>query len=71
MTKPTLDELHARLGTQPAEYIEEYCREHHAHAVPCGICGKLTVLDRKPTKRQLAAVRCGDCDPRPPLEMQR
>lgn len=71
MPKPTLDELHARLGTQPAPYIDDYCAERQGHAVPCGNCGKLVVRDRKPTKRDPAPVRCGECRPRPPLEMQR
>lgn len=61
MAKRTLDELYALLGTQPAEYVADHLAEKGAHAVTCAGCGRLFVVGRKPTKRELATLRCGAC----------
>ncbi len=54
MPKPTLDELHARLGTQPAQYIDDFCAERQGYPVPCVGCGKLVVVAYKIDAGQLA-----------------
>jgi hypothetical protein len=71
MPKPTLAELHAQFGTQPAPYIDDYCAERQGYPVRCPARGKLTILDHKPTKRDPAPARCGECAPQPPLKGQR
>lgn len=70
MAKRTLDELYALLGTQPAEYLDDYLREKGAYLVACTACGRRCVVERKPTKREVATWRCGECAPRTktPLE---
>jgi hypothetical protein len=71
MAKRTLAELYDLLGTQPAEYVDQFLREHRAHAATCAACGKLFVVERKPgTKAERDGLRCGECLPREATSME-
>lgn len=68
--QPDLAELFARHGTQSAIYVEDYIREKGAHRVACTVCGCSFLVAAKPTKREVATWRCGECSPRPVTPME-
>jgi hypothetical protein len=71
MTKPTLDELHRRHGTQHAAYLDDYLKERGGRLVTCTQCSRAYVIAaRKPTQRDLAGWVCGECAPREATAME-
>lgn len=73
MPRRTLDDLYREHGTQPAQYVDDFVREQGGRLVTCVECGRQYVIAaRKPTQRDLAGWRCGECAPREatPLEVQ-